>query len=143
MTIRPRAVRALRDVRERLRDAAAASHATAVDQREAAGDQLAASHDKLEAFLDDAPQALQAVTSVYDIDRITDVAGGYRLAIADAAARHQQAIAITEVTAGTLRERARQLRTAEKLVELVDDHRARSDARAEQRGHDDIAGRRR
>ena len=139
MTIRPRAVRALRDVRERLRDAAAASHATAVVQREAADSALSDSHTQLEAFLDDAHQALGAVTSVHDIDRISDLAGGYRVAIADATARHQEAVAITEVTSGALRERSRQLRTAEKLVELLDEHRARTDARAEQRGHDDMS----
>ena len=139
MTIRPRAVRALRDIRERLRDEAAASHATAVGHADAAGVAVSESHDQLEAFLDDASQALGEVTSVYDIDRISDHAGDYRVAIVDATARHKQAVAITEVTAGNLRERARQLRTAEKLVELVDDHRARRDAKAEQLGNDDMA----
>jgi len=139
VTIRPRAVRALRDIRERLRDAAAASHATAVGNADAAGVAVSESHDQLEAFLDDASQALGEVTSVYDIDRISDHAGDYRVAIVDATARHKQAVAITEVTAGHLRERARQLRTAEKLVELVADHRARRDAKAEQLGNDDMA----
>ncbi|MBX3155934.1 MAG: flagellar FliJ family protein [Deltaproteobacteria bacterium] len=132
-------VRALRDARERLRDAAAATHATATTAVERSGVELSDSCDRLEAFLDDASASLSAARTVYDIDRLHDLSGVYRLEISDAKARHAAATAHSEHTAGALRERTRQLRSAEKLVELVDDHLARAELRSEQRLNDDLA----
>jgi len=143
MTIRPRAVRALRDVRERQRDAAAATHARATGARDVSSSVLAIEHDRLEAFLDDARETLASASTVFELDRVADLAGGHRLAIADAAGVHAKAIEITEVTAGKLRDSTRQLRSAEKLVELVDEHRSKLESRAEQRCNDDMSARRR
>jgi flagellar biosynthesis chaperone FliJ len=136
-------VRALRDARERLRDAAAATHSNATAACDESRAELEASHDRLEAFLDDAADELASVRNVHDIDLLHAITGSHRLAVADAASRHAQAIAITEVTAGDLRTRARQLRTAEKLVELVGSQRDSREARAEQRASDDMSSRRR
>jgi flagellar biosynthesis chaperone FliJ len=139
MTIRPRVVRALRDARERMRDAAAATHATATTALEHSDVELADSCDRLEAFLDDAGQELAAARNVHEIDRVAQVSGVYRLEIADAKARRDEAAALSSRTADALRERTRQLRSVEKLVELVDDHRSKNELRSEQRLNDDLA----
>jgi len=143
MTIRPRAVRALRDARTRLRDAAAASHAQAAAVREGAHLQLVREHEALEQYLDDAAGELSAARTVHDLDRVAESTGVYRLVIADAAARHDEAHAAAELAADKLRDRARALRRAEKLEEHVAEHRARSEAKAEQRATDDLISARR
>lgn len=139
MTIRPRVVRAFRDVRERLRDAAAASHAKAATAAAASRAELGAEHDRLEEFLEAATDALAAARTVHDVDHVAELVVVHELAIKDASARHDAAVSITETTARALRDRTRQLRSAEKLVELVTEHHAANDARAEQRGNDDLA----
>lgn len=143
MTIRPRAVRALRDVRVRLRDAAAASHATAATARDAKHAELDRERGRLEEFLDDAIGVLSAARNVHELDRVAETTGVHRLEIADASARHVEAIAATEAAAGYLRDRARELKRAELLVERVTDERARTEAKTEQRVNDDMSTRRR
>ena len=143
MTIKPRVVRALKDARTRLRDVAAAAHSTTAAARDRCAQDLADEHASLETALDVAAGTLAAARSVHELDRVAESTGVYRLAIVDATQRHVDAVAATETTANRLRERTRQLRTAERLVELVDDHRAKREADAEQRGADDLASRRR
>jgi hypothetical protein len=143
MTINPRVVRALRDARARLRDAAAAEHTLAATGRAAAAQQLADEHQRLETFLDDAHAALAGARNIHDLDRVADVVDSHHAAIADASKSHAEAIALSELAAGKLRDRTRQLRTAERLVDLSDRYRAERDAKAEQRGTDDLGGRRR
>ncbi|MEO8698379.1 MAG: hypothetical protein ABI867_00010 [Kofleriaceae bacterium] len=143
MTIRPRAVKALRDVRERLRDAAAASHAHASSALELSQIALAEERRRFEDFLDEAPTTLTAARTVYDLEEHNEDTGVHRLAIVDAAQRHDEDSQVTNLTALKLRERTRQLRSAEKLVEMVDDQRSKADARVEQAGNDDLASRRR
>lgn len=143
MTIRPRAVRALRDVRERLRDVAATSHASAASARDRSAGELALENQRLEASLDDASTALASATTIHDLDRIADTTGFHQLAVVAATARRDEAIAITEITAGKLRERTRQLRSAEKLVTLLEEHKVRTEARTEQHANDDMSARRR
>ena len=143
MTIRPRAVKALRDVRERLRDVAASTHATAATARDASSAALVLVNDRLEANLAGASATLAAARTIYEVELVEEDTGVHRLAVADATVERDNAIAITEVTAGKLRERTRQLRSAEKLVELVEEHRNQRDARIEQRGNDDMSARRR
>jgi flagellar biosynthesis chaperone FliJ len=143
MTIKPRVVRALRDARTRLRDVAAAEHSTSSAARDRTARELADEHDALEGALDQAAGALAAARTVHDVARVAETTGAYRIAVDEAAQRHQVAVAATETTADRLRERTRQLRTAERIVEIVDDHRARTEATAEQRGSDDLAARRR
>lgn len=142
MTIRPRAVRALRDARARLRDVAAASHAVACATSERTRTDLEEEEDRLQEFLDDAAEALITVRTVHDLDEIDEITGVYQLAVADASSRHATAAATTESTAEALRHRARQLRQAERLVDRVDGEHASREARIEQRNHDDLSSRR-
>jgi flagellar biosynthesis chaperone FliJ len=143
MTIRIRVVRALKDARTRLRDVAAAAHSTAAAVRDHSARELRDEHATLQAALDDAAAMLAAARTVHELDRVADSTGVYRLSVADATERHAAATTASETTADRLRERTRQLLTAERLVERVEDRRAKREARAEQRGADDMAARRR
>jgi flagellar biosynthesis chaperone FliJ len=62
--------------------------------------------------------------------------------VLDASTRHAEAEVEVEGTAAKLRERTRQLRSAEKLVDRVTEHRNKLEAANEQRGNDDLASRR-
>lgn len=141
MTIRPRAVRALRDARVRLRDAAAATHAVATTARESSHLALVREQDALEDYLDEVTDLLAAVTNVHDLSSVGDITGVYKLEIADAASRYDQATAAAETSAEQLRDKARLLRRAEKLVERVTQDRAKSEAKVEQRMNDDMTTR--
>ena len=143
MTIRPRAIRALRDVRMRLRDAAAASHATASAARDTSHLALVSQRESLDDFLDEASEMLAAASNVHDLCSVGDITGEFELEVADASARHDEAVAAVAISADHLRDRSRQLRRAEKMVERVDLDRARVDARGEQRMNDDLSTRRR
>jgi hypothetical protein len=142
-TIRPRVVRALRDARTRMRDVAAAAHSTASAERDVAARALEDEQALLEAALDSAAGSLAGARSVYEIDQVAEGTGVHRFAVADATERHVEATAVTVATADQLRGRTRQLRTAERLVDLVDEHRSKHEARDEQRSSDDMAARRR
>lgn len=141
MTIRPRAVRALRDARTRLRDAAAASHAVATAARETSHVALVREQDALEDFLDEATDILAAANNVHDLSSVGEITGVYKLEIADASSRHDEATAAAEASAELLRDKARLLRRAEKLVERVTQDRAKSEAKVEQRMNDDLTKR--
>ncbi len=143
MTARPRTIRLLKDVRSRLRDAAAAAHANAAAVRDQRAAELAESEDTLETVLDEAAIALARARHIYDIEQVDEDTGVHRLEVIAAADRHAVASAASNQAADHLRERTRQLRTAERLVELVDEHYARAEARTEQRHTDDLAARRR
>jgi hypothetical protein len=143
MTIKIRVVRSLRDVRTRLRDVAAAAHTNAAAARDRSARELADEHASLETALDEAADTLAAARTVHELDLVAAATGGYRLSVAAAAERHQCALAASQTTADHLRERTRQLRTAERLVDRADARRAKRESRAEQRRTDDMAGRRR
>jgi hypothetical protein len=143
MTMKIRVVRALKNARTRLRDAAAAAHSTAAVNRERSAQELQDEHESLETALDEAADSLAAARNVHELDRVAEATIVYRLSVAEAAQRHQVAIAASQVTADTLRERTRQLRTAERLVEKVEHRRARRESRAERTRADDMAARRR
>jgi hypothetical protein len=142
-TRRLRVVRALKDVRTRLRDVAAAAHSTAAVLRDRSAQQLVDQHTSLETALDAAVDTLAAARTVHELDRIAETTFVYRLSVDDATKRHEVAIAATEVTADELRARARQLRTAERLVEHGEYRRARRESRNERHRVDDIVARRR
>ena len=72
MNIRPRAVRALRDVRSRLRDVAAAQVTVANTAREHSHLALVGEHDKLDEQLDGAATELASARTVHDLDRVAD-----------------------------------------------------------------------
>jgi flagellar biosynthesis chaperone FliJ len=143
MTINPRAVRALRDARSRMRDAAAAEHTIAQSDREAAAERLANEHDSLAATLDDASAQLASARTVHDLGQVAAIVVSHRDAITVASKTHADASTVADQTAGRLRDRARQLRTAERLVDMSDRMRADRDAKLDQRLTDDIGGRRR
>jgi len=143
MTIRPRAVRALKDVRTRLRDVAAASAAMANDARDHSHLALVSEHDKLEEYLDAAGGELSAARTVHELGRVAETTGVYRLDVVDAAARHAHAERAAEAASDRLRDSARQLRSTEKLHERLVGERTKDEARGEQRLNDDIASARR
>jgi hypothetical protein len=143
VTIKPRAARALKDARARLRDAAVAAHSTAAAVSDRSARELETEHESLEAALDAATGMLAAARTIHELDRVAANTGTYRLSVEDALQRHTVATAATATAADQLRERARQLKTAERVVDLIDDRRARREARAEQRQADDMAARRR
>ena len=129
MTINPRAVRVLRDARTRLREAAAAEHSIAASDRDAAAERLSNEHDSLEATLDDAGAQLADARTVHDLDQVAAIVVSHRDAITVASKTHADASTVADQTAGRLRERARQLKTAERLVDMSDRMRADREAR--------------
>jgi flagellar export protein FliJ len=143
MTIKPRVVRALRDARTRLRDAAIAEHTLAAHDGLTASAQLASERGRLESVLDDAHVTLAAARNVHELGRVAELVTAHHGAIAIAAKVEADAAVVTEAAAAKLRERARALRAAEHLVELSDRHRNMRDAKREQRGNDDLSARRR
>lgn len=143
MTMKIRVIRALKNARTRLRDVAAAAHSNAAVVRDRSAAELQEEHESLEAALDDAVDSLAAARTVHELDRVAEHTVVYRMSVADAAERHQVALAASELTGDQLRERTRQLRTAERLVEQVEHRRARRESRAERRRVDDMTARRR
>jgi hypothetical protein len=136
-------VRALKDARTRLRDVAAAAHSVTSAERDRSARELQDERALLEGALDSAAGSLAIARSVYEIDLIAEGTGVHHFAVADATERHAEATAASATTADQLRARTRQLRTAERLVDLVEERRAQHEAKAEQRGSDDMAARRR
>lgn len=143
MTIRPKAVRSLRDARERLRDLAAANHAAATLAAERTAARIAEETDTLDDFLDEAPTLLEAATSVDDLVRVAESTGEFELAVLEAEEAHAQQAEVTARTAGELRERSRQLRSIERLAERLDRDRQTSEAKREQVRADEMASARR
>lgn len=143
MTIRPRAARNVRDLRTRLRDIAAASHANTVAARERSREALEAERRALDEHLDTAQHELLDARSIHDIETFEEDTGVHRIAIADAAKQYDDDTTQTQISEAALRERARQLRSAERLVERLELGAAQREASAEQRANDDISVRRR
>ena len=143
MTIRPRAVRALKEARTKLRDLAAASSAAANDARDASHLAVVRECDKLEDYLDQAPEELVAARSVHELGRVAETTGVYRMDILDAEAKRNQAQQVADAAADRLRESSRALRRAEKLEERVHDERDKREALAEQKSIDDLISARR
>jgi hypothetical protein len=143
MTIRPRAARNIRELRSRLRDLAAASHAERLAARDRQRDVVAEHEVRLETHLDTAPHVLAEATSVHDLELVHEDTGVYRFAIAEARSRLDEVTKETVISEAALRERARQLRAAERLVETLERGISRREAAAEQRAHDDLSARRR
>lgn len=143
MTIRPRAARNIRELRSRLRDLAAAAHAERVAARDRVREVVVQHEAQLRGHLDAAPHALARATSVHALELVHEDTGVHRFAIAEAAARLADATKQTAVSEAALRERARQLRAAERLVENLERSLQRRESAAEQRAHDDMSARRR
>lgn len=125
-----------------MRDAAAATHATASATREASQVALVDEQSQLERHVDEATQVLSSARTVYDLERYDEDTGVHRIAIADATTKRDQATAASQATAQHLRDSTRKLRSAEKIAEIVHTTRERAASKAEQLANDDMAGRR-
>ena len=143
MTINPRVARALRQMRSRLRDLAAAEHGDAQSKTAAAANHVANQQSQLEDTLDEAEDTLAAATTVHALHDVGDLVGSHRVAITDAVALHSAATQISDLAHARLRARIRQLKTAERVLELIDRDRTVLEKRAEQLGHDDLTSSRR
>jgi hypothetical protein len=138
MSINSRVARSVRDVRAKLRDLAAAEHSSAASNTAVAAARVVSEHARLEDTLDEAEDALEAVTNVYQLDDITGIVASQRAAIDEAVVSHTAAAEVTDLLAMQLRARTRQLKTAEKVVELVRHQRARRESKVDQRRNDDL-----
>ena len=139
MTIRPRAARNVRDLRNRLRDIAAATHANTVAAQQRSLEALQAERRALDEHLETAENELLEARSVFDIETFEEDTGVHRIAIADATKQFEQDTSQTKLSEAALRERSRQLRSAERLVERIELGVAQREATAEQRANDDIS----
>ncbi|HEV7556258.1 MAG TPA: flagellar FliJ family protein, partial [Kofleriaceae bacterium] len=124
-----------------MREAAAAEHSVAMSERDAAAQHLANQHDSLAATLDDASTQLANARTVHDLGHVAAIVVSHRDAICVASKTHADASSVADQTAGRLRDRARQLKTAERLVDMSDRMRSERDAKLDQRLTDDISGR--
>jgi len=143
MTINPRTARSVRDMRSKLRDLAAAEHGEASARTATAAAHVAHHEQALEDTLDEAEDTLTGITNVYALDDVAGMVASQRHAISEAAAAHAQAHELATHAEVRLRSRIRQLKTAERVVEMVNDHREQREARAEQGAHDDLVNARR
>lgn len=134
----PKLLRALVSTRNRMRDLAAAEHAVRDGACTVAATAVANETTHLDVLLDGAGHILGRALSIYDLDRVAHDVAAQRATIAHARQHHVEARAIADLAASALRDRTRQLRTAEKLVEISRDERASTESRAEQRGADDM-----
>jgi flagellar export protein FliJ len=142
MTNRSRSARVLREVRTRLRDVAAASHAVAAATHDTTKRSLVAEEDRLEAFLDAAHHALAAARNVNEFELLAGHIDGHKQAIDGATEVHATSATRMKQSHLDLIASTRKLKTAEKIVERIDDERARVEARHEQRAQDDLSRRR-
>lgn len=143
MTIRPRAAKSIRDIRSRLRDLAAASHANTVAERDRSRDAVLLEEQALEQHFDTAQHELLEARSIYDLQSVDEDTGVHRIAIADAQKVLASNTKQTQVSEAALRESSRKLKSSEALVERIEDLISRRDAKAEQRAHDDMSQRKR
>lgn len=141
MAINTRAAKMLREARTRMRDVAAAEHAVAQSGQHDAAKRLETEHQSLADTIDGAGAQLANARNVHDLDQVAMMINAHKYAIDAAVKTHDDAKAAAELTAGKLRERARQLATAERIVEIAVKTRSDSEARHEQRTTDDIGGR--
>jgi flagellar biosynthesis chaperone FliJ len=142
MTKLARNARVLREVRTRMRDIAAASHAVATAQHDTTQKSLATAENQLESYLDNAHLSLAAARNVNDFDFVSYHVDGHKQTITDAAAEHTSSTTRMTQSHVALVASTRQLKTAEKLVERIDIEAAKTEQRNEQRAQDDLTRRR-
>jgi flagellar biosynthesis chaperone FliJ len=143
MTINPRIARSVRDMRSKLRDLAAAEHGEASAKTAAAAAHVSNEEQALEDTLDEAEDTLTGITNVYALDNVAGLVACQREMIVAANSAHAQATEVANRAEAHLRTRIRQLKTAERVVELVKDYRTARDNRAEQGAQDDLVNARR
>jgi hypothetical protein len=137
VTLRRETVRALRDVRLKLRDLALADHAAVSDVQMSTEEILAAAREGLDGVLATATEALQAASTVNDLDRVSRGVAAHHLLVEDAHAEYVAAVAVTSAAAERLRDREREARRADLVVDRCDQEISRFERRQEQRSHDD------
>lgn len=142
MTNRARNARVLREVRTRLRDIAAASHAVATAHHDSTRRTLASEEEQLQAYLDDAHHSLAAARNIHDFDFVAYHVDSHKHAIAGAAAEHTTSADRMHQSHVALVTSTRQLKAAEKIVERIDLERSKTEQRNEQRAQDDLTRRR-
>lgn len=138
MTIDPRAAKSLRDARTRLRDIAAARHSSAQGDRDRAAERLADEQTAIEAQLGRAAADLGGARSVHQLALVGELLEERHGVARGLSREHAEASAVAQRAADALRDRTRQLRTAEKLVELAQTARDQASAKTEQRATDDL-----
>ncbi len=143
MTINSRVARSVRNMRSKLRDLAAAEHGEATARSTAAAAHVANEEQRLEDTLDEAEDTLTNMTSVYALDSVAGLVACQREAIVDAAKAQTAANEVSSLTDARLKSRIRQLKTAERVVEMVKEDRAVREAKAEQHAQDDLVNARR
>jgi flagellar biosynthesis chaperone FliJ len=143
MTINPRVARSVRDMRSKLRDLAAAEHGDASLKTRAAAAYVETQEQTLEDTLDEAEDTLAGITNVYALDNVAGLVACQREAIVDAAKAHTAATEVSNLAEARLRVRIRQLKTAERVVEMANESRTTREAKAEQHANDDLVNSRR
>ena len=143
MTINPRVARSVRDMRSKLRDLAAAEHGDANRKTRSAAAYVETQEQTLEDTLDEAEDMLAGVTNVYALDNVAGLVACQREAIVDAAKAHTDATEVSNLAEARLRVRIRQLKTAERVVEMANASRTTREAKAEQHANDDLVNSRR
>jgi CBS-domain-containing membrane protein len=126
-----------------MRDLAAAAHSGMVAARDRSRDDLAREEDLLSQHLETAQHQLTAARSVFELESVHEDTGVHRVAVADANVRLADATTRSELSEAALRERARQLKSSERLVDKLQEGLAKRESLSEQRANDDIASRRR
>ncbi|MEZ4362070.1 MAG: hypothetical protein R3B48_17920 [Kofleriaceae bacterium] len=137
MTISRRTVRALCDVRGRLRDLAAAEHSSRSETQLRAEELVAAARHELEGSLELAAGAVQGARGVDTLDRMSELVAAHHVCVDEAGAELAAAVMMTEETAQLLRERSRQVLSAERVLQRYQRESALRAHRQEQRVHDD------
>ncbi|CAN5674909.1 hypothetical protein BH11MYX1_BH11MYX1_56280 [soil metagenome] len=125
-------------MRSKLRDLAAAEHGEATAATRRAETRVAVEETLLEDTLDEAEDTLTGITSVYALDQVAGLVECQRLAITNAQQAHSTAAEVANLAEARLRARIRQLKTAERVVELGKEERAVREAKAEQLANDDL-----
>ncbi len=138
-----RSARALLDARAKLHAIAAAAHAVSAAEATRAAGAVTDHERRLDASFVEASTSLGAARSVHDLDRAGHAIAASRGDLDDATKLHADAVVRTDATASALRERSRQLRIAERVLEQISREREGREARGEQRSQDDMAARRR
>lgn len=143
MTMRPRAIRAVMQARTSMRDLAAATNSRAQNEAAAARHAADRAAGELDRAIADANARMATSGSVAELCRIADELEADRAAVKDAEKVRATAAAALERAITTLQQRERQLRTVERALDNVLEHRAGGENRAEQQLNDDLNNRRR
>lgn len=137
MTVRPRQLRAVIAARGRLRDLAGVAHANAAAAEQEAADAASTAAAELEQSLATARDRMASSSGVTDLMRIADELAADRAQAAAAEKAREAANARARASAAALRQRERELRTVERVLEDSRERLAAMAEKGEQRATDD------